>query len=117
MTRISPFHEPENPDPKWFLVFTWEEHQICKDLLANLLPLSSAMNVSLSNKSYSEKKSCYAEDSMFKSTRQFAKKYARWTPQELLGRSEELVAWAITLATRRGRKIVEAVANPEIEKE
>jgi Protein of unknown function (DUF1524) len=43
-----------------------------KERLANHIPLSNDMNISLSNRPYSEKRERYLSDSMFKSTSQFA---------------------------------------------
>jgi hypothetical protein len=87
---------PVNPDAKWFEIFTVEQHEKMKHRLANLLPLSSEMNRSLSNKPYLDKRSRFKEDSMFKSTRQFADGVPEWTPQELVARSDSLANWALS---------------------
>lgn len=86
---------PTNPDAAWFDLFTTEQHAAMKDRLANLLPLSSEMNISLSNKPYSAKRTRYAEDSVFKSTRSFADTTTDWTPANLVSRGDELAVWAL----------------------
>ena len=86
---------PVNPDARWFSVFTQEQHEQMRHRLANLLPLSSEMNRGLSNKPYFEKRSRFKEDSMFKSTRQFADAVEEWTPEALSIRSQELSLWAV----------------------
>lgn len=80
----------------WSKIFSKSEHDKCKDLLANLIPLSSEMNVSLSNKSYKQKRETYLKDSMYKSAREFANRYKEWTPQVLEKRSKELSDWAVS---------------------
>lgn len=97
LTATSPWIEhvlPTKPDPAWFKVFSEEQHMALKDRLANLLPLSSEMNVSLSNKPYEKKRTRYGEDSMFKSTRKFAEEMEEWTPLALESRGKDLSEWA-----------------------
>lgn len=84
---------PENPVPSWFDHFTKDEHRDMKDRLANLIPLSKEMNQSLSNRIYSEKRAKYESDSMFKSSREFAREYDEWKPEQLLARGEKLAKW------------------------
>lgn len=86
---------PENPSPTWFEVFTREQHRDTKDLLANLLPISKEMNISLSNRPYSVKRQTYDADSMFKSARKFAEDYGEWTPEALESRANKLAKWAL----------------------
>lgn len=86
---------PRKPEPEWFEHFSEEEHESLKDCLANLLPLSSEMNRSLSNRPYIHKRKAYREDSMFKSTRVFAREFDSWTPQKLKQRSALIANWAI----------------------
>lgn len=71
------------------------QHSEMKDLLANLIPLSSEMNSSLGNRSYEVKSKRYAEDSAFKTARKFAEVYEHWTPNDLVNRSALLGAWAV----------------------
>jgi hypothetical protein len=85
---------PDNPAKQWFRIFTPEQHSSLKDLLPNLLPLSKEMNAGLSNKPYSDKRERYRKDSMFKSARTFAEKFADWTPERIAKRGEEMSAWA-----------------------
>lgn len=87
---------PSNPDPAWFEVFSQEQHANMKDLLANLLPLTSEMNSSLSNKPYAEKRVRFREDAAFKSARQFGENVADWTPEALGVRAKELGEWAVS---------------------
>ena len=53
------------------------------------------MNLDLSNKSYKIKCKTFENDSAFKSTREFAKEYATWTPADIKVRSDELSNWAV----------------------
>ena len=76
--------------------FSSEEHDKYKNLFANLIPLSPGMNGSLGNRSYNEKRGVYAEDSMFKSARQFAATYEEWTPELLCQRGEHLASWCLS---------------------
>lgn len=87
---------PKHPDEAWFKFFTREQHAALKDRLANLLPLSSEMNMSLGNKPYSDKRTRYREDSMFKSTRRFAELVDEWTEAEFQKRAKALGDWATT---------------------
>jgi hypothetical protein len=75
--------------------FTALEHTQSKDLLSNLIPLSSEMNASLGNKSYEVKRPRYEGDSAFKSAREFAKTHAEWTPADLRKRSLEIAEWTL----------------------
>jgi len=85
---------PTNPDKAWFDEFTPEEHESLKDRLANLLPLSSEMNISVSNNPYDKKRSRYKADSVYKSARQFAEQNESWTPAALIERGRVLADWA-----------------------
>jgi hypothetical protein len=86
---------PTNPAKQWFRVFTVDEHASQKDLLPNLLALSKEMNSGLSNKPYSDKRERYRKDSMFKSARGFADKFADWTPEKIERRGLDLADWAV----------------------
>ena len=55
---------PEKPRDGWEM-FSKEQHESNKDLLANLLPLTQKMNQELSNGPYSLKRKTYQEDSCF----------------------------------------------------
>jgi hypothetical protein len=85
---------PDSPTKDWLEIFTKEQHEMLKDLLANLIPLSEGMNRSVSNKLYKDKRDKYIKDSMFKSSREFAQNFKEWTPELLEKRAEELSKWA-----------------------
>ena len=84
---------PQQPDGGWN-AFSDEDRRQLTDRLANLLPLSSEMNRSLSNSGYSVKRQRYESDSRFKMARQFANEYEDWTPTELHARADRLVELA-----------------------
>lgn len=86
---------PEKPSKEWFKDFREDQHRQYKDCLANLILLSKKMNIDVSNKVYSSKRSAYADDSMFKSARHFAQSYATWTPDDVVRRARALVEWSI----------------------
>lgn len=86
---------PEKPEKTWFENYTKEEHEKLKGLAANLIPLSSTMNISISNKSYKDKRDQYSNDSMFKSARELAKEYSTWTKTDIENRSKVLSKWAL----------------------
>lgn len=86
---------PQNPDVEWFVHFSREEAESMKNRLANLLPLSSQMNISISNRPYAEKRLRFENDSMFKSARVFAKEIDEWTPAALEARASKLGLWAL----------------------
>lgn len=75
--------------------FSLQEHSKMKDLFANLIPLTSEMNASLSNSPYINKRKRYQDDSLFKSARQFATQYNDWTPQLLEERGQQLAQWVV----------------------
>ncbi len=83
--------------PKWadWPSFTKEQHANICDHFANLLPLSTSMNPSLSNGSYATKRDVYESDSVFKSTRKFAKTYSDWTPDAFASREALLIEWIL----------------------
>jgi hypothetical protein len=85
---------PVTPGGGW-PQFSTHEHAKMKDLFANLIPLTSDMNVSVSNSPYAAKRKRYEEDSLYKSARQFATQYSDWTPQLLEERGEKLAQWVI----------------------
>jgi len=86
---------PQTLSKEWLKVFNAGQHEKNEGLLANLIPLSAKMNISLSNKPYKDKRQVYLKDSMFKSAREFAKKITSWTPEALGKRSKELSKWAV----------------------
>ncbi|MDP2258323.1 MAG: DUF262 domain-containing HNH endonuclease family protein [Caulobacter sp.] len=86
---------PQTLNSEWKSIFSESEHKRWLHVLANLLPLSSEMNVGVSNKAYVHKRQKFEEDSMFKSARKFAREYVSWTPVELKARSEEMAKWVV----------------------
>lgn len=86
---------PRNPEASWDGKFDKEQKAKLTNLWANLIPLSSSMNIELSNGPYSAKKPTFEADAMFKSARKFASDNADWTPETLAERSEKLVDWAL----------------------
>ncbi len=86
---------PVHAENSWFSIFTREQHERMKDLLANLLPLSQEMNREVSNGPYTKKREIYMNDAAFKSTREFAKTYESWTPETISARSLVLADWAV----------------------
>lgn len=87
---------PKNPEKEWDQVFTKDEQGRVLGLLANLIPLSSELNMSLSNGPYEKKRGRYAQDSMFKTARQFAQDYDDWNGECVAKRSRTLVKLATT---------------------
>ena len=85
---------PEKPRDGWEM-FSKEQHESNKDLLANLLPLTQKMNQELSNGPYSLKRKTYQEDSCFKAARKFADDNDVWNPEALTKRSEDLADWVV----------------------
>jgi hypothetical protein len=86
---------PDTLSDTWSRIFDPKLHQDMKDVLANLLPLSQAMNQSLGNGPYPAKRKIYREDSGFKAARKFAEDYPDWTPNQLAKRSEKLASWVV----------------------
>lgn len=86
---------PQTPVEAWSEKFSKEEMKSMTNLWANLIPLSSKMNIELKNAIYSAKRPSYKADAMFKSARQFAERFDDWTPDSLTMRSNELADWAV----------------------
>jgi len=87
---------PIKPDNSWDGIFTDQEHEAMKDVLANLIPLSKEMNRVLSNSSYVIKRKKYKEDSMFKSARVLAENHSEWNTESIESRSNKLAKWAVS---------------------
>ena len=85
---------PVKMSETWEKQFTQDEHAKMKDLLANLIPLSQEMNISISNGAFASKRQSYEKDSMFKTARNFAKEQSTWTPATLSKRGKRLAEWA-----------------------
>ncbi|CAI8806037.1 DUF262 domain-containing protein [Pseudomonas sp. IT-P100] len=82
-------------DSEWANLFTKEQHKQMKDLLANVVPLSSPLNSSLQDSPYSVKKTRYKKESMFTTPRDLASKWSSWGPKSIEQRSKILAEWAV----------------------
>lgn len=82
-------------DSEWAKKFSKEQHKHMKDLLANVIPLSSPLNSSLQDSSYAVKKVRYQKESMFTTPRNLASKWSVWGPKSIAQRSEVLAEWAV----------------------
>jgi hypothetical protein len=87
---------PQKPKSGDYTEFSVEQRADLLHTLANLLPLSTSMNPELGNKDFAKKREVYQRDSMFKSVRDFGKRYKVWTPKTMKARAEELKAWALS---------------------
>jgi hypothetical protein len=87
---------PQNPNSDWFEGgFERESFEASLDLIGNLLLVTKAVNLAVSNEAYEVKRPIYSEESGYKATRDFAKEFSSWTPKDLASRGERLSAWAI----------------------
>ncbi|MFJ3523362.1 DUF262 domain-containing protein [Pseudomonas sp. NPDC090203] len=82
-------------DSEWAKRFSKEQHKHMKDLLANVIPLSSPLNSSLQDSSYAVKKDRYKKESMFTTPRDLASRWSSWGPKSIGQRSEVLAEWAV----------------------
>lgn len=80
----------------WKGIVPKADHTKLKNLWANLVPLTSSMNNTIDQAPYEKKKSFFENESMFISTRELGKKYAKWDVNEINTRSETLAEWAVT---------------------
>src|SRR5690606_30001309 len=62
---------PQSPDDNWKETYGEEFIPGDVDALPNLVPCTDTMNSSLGNQSYEKKRTRFAQDSKFKSTRDF----------------------------------------------
>lgn len=79
----------------WSDKVTSEDHKKYLHTAANLLPLSKKMNEQVSNSPYDVKSPIFETDSMFKSSREFAKNFKNWDVNQLSLRAEIISDWAI----------------------
>jgi hypothetical protein len=79
----------------WAKIFSKDQHKQMKDLLANVVPLSSPLNSSLQDSLYSVKKNRYKKESMFTTPRELASKWPSWGPKSIEQRSNLLADWAV----------------------
>jgi hypothetical protein len=85
---------PQHQNAEWRTAFTPEQHRRLVNTWANLLPLSSSMNVQLSQQGYEAKRILYQQDSAFSSARRLAEEYGSWTVDDIARRADQLAAWA-----------------------
>lgn len=86
---------PRTPHKDWWDKFSKEDHELYKDTIANLIPLSSEMNRALSNGVYLKKRSKILEGSMYKSARKTVEDYEDWDLEAIKDRSSEIASWAV----------------------
>ena len=71
-----------------------EMHDRLKDTWGNLVCLSNAMNIELSQSRYAVKRPVFAADSMYKSARALAGEFKDWGPEQIQKRSTNIAEWA-----------------------
>ena len=79
----------------WMIRFSQEQHEKYKNNIGNILPISRSMNAQIKNSGYDKKRSYFERDSVFKLTRETAKKYQDWDLDVIKDRSEEIAKWAL----------------------
>ncbi len=87
---------PNSYHAKNWSQFEAGQHEKCKDLAGNLLPLSEEMNRDLGQAPYSDKRVVYHDDSHYKTTRVFARDHDGWDLDALMTRNDELARWAVS---------------------
>jgi len=85
---------PRSYSEDWDKAISRKQHAKLKDLWANLVPLSKAMNETVAQNKYEEKMGIFTRESMFISTRQLGDNYKIWREDEIMARSEILSDWA-----------------------
>ena len=86
---------PQKPSRHWDDKFSSDEKKSLTNTWANLIPLSSQMNINVSNNAYSVKRAKFSKDSMFKSARNFAERFEDWDAKLLSQRADKLADWAL----------------------
>ena len=81
---------------EWSDVMDQKKHGKLKNLWANLIPLSKAMNSDVDQKGFAIKKTKFASDSMFSSARAIGQEYESWDESVIENRSIMLSEWAIS---------------------
>lgn len=99
---------PQSTPAEWKL--TYGEPHVAKDLdaLPNLLPCSGSMNASLGKQPYAVKRTRFASDSKFKSTREFADLYPEWTHEAFEDRALKMSDWILARWPHERRQSAEA---------
>ena len=87
---------PKSYSDEWSDVMDEKKHGKLKNLWANLIPLSKAMNSDVDQKGFAIKKTKFASDSMFSSAREIGQEYESWDESVIENRSIMLSEWAIS---------------------
>ncbi|MRX44507.1 DUF262 domain-containing protein [Agromyces kandeliae] len=87
---------PDAWSPKQWPSVSRDDHNQLKDVLGNLLPLTSEMNAELSNSAYASKRPVYSRDSVFKSARMLGEANEDWNAETIVARGKEMADWAVT---------------------
>lgn len=85
---------PKTPDQSWKIIYGEKYIQGDLDALPNLVPCTGRMNSSIGNDPYPIKRERFLLDSKFKSTREFASTYQKWSWEEFRDRAKILGDWA-----------------------
>jgi len=93
----------------WSTIVSKSQHSKLKDLWANLIPLSKAMNDVVDQSEFCTKRIYFENESMFSSARKVGKEYDNWGETQIQERSEQLTDWAIqrwqrAVTTGKGNK-------------
>lgn len=86
---------PQTYHKKNWPQFTPDEHKQLVHLAGNLIPLSKKMNGDVGQKSFSDKRLIYGQDSGFKSAREVHDQHEQWTVESILERTQGFADWAI----------------------
>jgi hypothetical protein len=85
---------PQSPDAEWRNKYGPDFIPGDTDALPNLVPCTGKMNSSIGNQPYASKKARFAQDSKFKSTREFSNQYDDWDAQAFRVRADLIGRWA-----------------------
>ncbi len=87
---------PQTPTSEWKIHFDDKNQLELCHTWGNLVPLTSKMNMEVSNQSYKEKREVFMNDSMYGSARRLAENFDEWTPDAVKQRGKEIGDWAVT---------------------
>lgn len=79
---------------EWEDVIEREQHGKLKDLWANLIPLSKAMNSEVGHEAYDAKRPYLRTESMYGSARRVGESYSKWDEGSIRDRTAKIVHWA-----------------------
>lgn len=85
---------PRSHTDAWGEVISRVQHAKLKDLWANLVPLSNAMNGNVDKEPFPVKKAVFVNESMFASTRKLGAEHQKWDEEEIAKRSDVISTWA-----------------------